>query len=592
MLISKLFLWISLPLGNQAYAQDVQPTGQLSVPTLLPPQEGNVTALIIRKISIEVRNVFDEADPSGFYAAVNGLKISTKEEVIRQELLFKEGDVYDEFRINESERRLRSLRFLNNVSITSTPDGPFLDIVVRVQDTWTLFPQFSFSSGGGSNKRSIGLVETDLLGFGKRVELFNADEDGRKTNQGVFDDIHVLGTRNHFLLGHFDRSDGFRTVLVYELPFRSLVQKTGWQTFADISDTVGKLFQDNAERFVYRQRHNEESVGYTFARGDPEVLVRRYSFGWDFNEDKFRQADGSDFADVNVDPSTVSQDSSLLADNRRFSGPYFAIEQTRPDFISLKYVDRFQRVEDFNLGNNLTGKVTVSPEIFGSMHDTLLLSLSDTQGIRLGVSSFLLGDIGVSSRADHRGLQNSFLRSELKYYNVLGSRHLFDFYLGRHTLASSLLVDFGENLDRDRELLLGASSGLRGYKGRAFSGDKRLVLNLEDRFYLVDNVFKLVDFGGAFFFDAGGATYRAAGNLLSDVLYTDVGFGLRLGFPRSGGGGGVLRIDVAFPLRDGPDGSSQFQPRLLISTGQVFSARARSQQLGAQNANIEVGLVR
>ncbi|HQH28496.1 MAG TPA: hypothetical protein PLP17_13955, partial [Oligoflexia bacterium] len=56
-------------------------------------------------------------------------------------------------------------------------------------------------------------------------------------------------------------------------------------------------------------------------------------------------------------------------------------------------------------------------------------------------------------------------------------------------------------------------------------------------------------------------------------------------------GGAVIRIDVAFPLRNGPDGSSEFEPRLLISTGQYFSARLRSEALSSQAARVSAGFL-
>src|SRR5690606_35674414 len=140
-------------------------------------------------------------------------------------------------------------------------------------------------------------------------------------------------------------------------------------------------------------------------------------------------------------------------------------------------------------------------------------------------------------------------------------KFLGDVYIGKHTIATSLAADWGEDFDKDVELLLGAREGLRGYEDRTFTGDQRLVLNLEDRFHLVEDVYRLVSIGGAFFFDVGGTSRSGFGDIIKDNLYSNVGFGLRFGLTRSSGGA-VVRVDVAFPLRDGPDGSEVGEPRI------------------------------
>ena len=147
-----------------------------------------------------------------------------------------------------------------------------------------------------------------------------------------------------------------------------------------------------------------------------------------------------------------------------------------------------------------------------------------------------------------------------------------------------------EKLDSDLEFLLGASNGLRGYEDRTFSGDHRALLNVEDRFHLVEDVYRLLSIGGAVFFDVGGTSRKGVSEIIGDQLYADVGFGLRFGISRSSGGA-VLRLDVAFPLREGPDGSQFLEPRILLSSGQLFSARLPSESLRSQAATVSAGFL-
>ena len=556
-----------------------------------PSGETDLAAPVIRTITIEVNEIFDEPDIGVLYRAVNAVKFSTREEVVRRELLVQEGDRFDEFLLQESERNLRSLPFIRQVSITPIQKDGIVDLLVSVQDTWTLFPFFTLSSGGGTSKQAIGLTEGNVLGYGKRLELLSADDEGRSKVEGVWDDRRLFGTYQRLTLGHFQRSDGNRSIVSLGRPFRSLVEPYAWSLDADVFDLVGRLFAAGEERFIFRQKRSAFAGTFTIPRGDPEVLIRRYTLGYNYTDDEFDPADAEDFEDVDVDPDSVSQDPNQLAENRRFSGPLFSFSQIEPDFISINFVDRFERVEDFNLGNQFRVQMHFALDALSSARDTLLFSASDSDGIRLTPTSFVRGEIGTSLRLDEEGLNNLVLSGQAKYYNILGAKYVGGVYIGKHTLASSLSITIGEELDKDIEYLLGARNGLRGYKDRTFTGDHLIVANLEDRFYLIEDVFRLVSVGGAVFIDAGGTSSNGIGDIITDELYADVGFGLRFGISRSSGGS-VVRLDVAFPLREGPDGSDRFEPRILLTTGQLFSARLRSDDSSRSTAAVSAGFLR
>lgn len=544
----------------------------------------------VRNIRIEVDEIFDEPDLAWFYRTVNGLKVNTRVEVVRREILLKEGEPFDSFLLAESERNLRSLPFLRQISLTPVYVGNDVDILVRVQDTWTLFPFLSLSSGGGRDKRAIGIREGNILGYGKRFELLVAEDEGRNKVEGVWDDRRLFGTFQRFTLGHFQRSDGQRTVGTWGRPFRSLVEPYAWSVKTDVFDLVGRLFENGEERFIYRQEHISFGTGFTFSRGNPEKLLRRYTLGYDYLNDQFSEADADDFEDINLDPGSLNQDPSLLAEDRRYSGPSLTFQQIEPDFLSINFVDRFERVEDFNLGNELSLRANFALDALGSNEDAIIVQFNDSDGWRVSPTSFMRGEIGGSFRVEEDNFRNILLQGRVKYFDILGPKYIGSLYIGKHTLASSMELTYGEKLDKDFELLLGAGNGLRGYKDRTFTGDQRLIINVEDRFHLFEDIFKLVSIGGAFFFDAGGTSDRGFGDLIGDRFFADIGFGLRFALPRSSGGT-VVRLDIAFPLRDGPDGSEEYEPRILFTTGQAFDARLRSETLNSQSATVSAGFV-
>ena len=569
----------------------------LLLPNAALSQPKGVTAtqrpdIIIRKIDIEVRDIFDHEELSMLYSSINSLKRNTRPYVVRQELLFKEGDVFDSFLLQESERNLRTLKYLREVEIIPTIEGGFVDILVRVQDTWTLIPQFSFSSGDGRSKFAAGLAESDLFGYGKRFETLYEEDDSRESIEFVYDDRRLLSSDNRLVLGVFDRNDGEIGILSFSKPFRTLVEKKAWWFDASSADTVNRLFANGDERYIYRAERVNLSGRYAVSKGNPEYKLRRYFFGYNYEDDTFTQADTSDYNDLNLDPQLVSNDLALLAENRRFSGPTIAYENLEPNFVSMNYIDRFDRVQDYDLGPSNSYTLFFAPHFLGSNGDSLHVSSNFSRGVQFDRKSFIRGEIGFATRfEDAKEPENTLIRAQLKYYDVLGALHLGRQFIGRHTLATSFFIDYGEDLDRDRELLIGGDNSIRGYQARTFTGDKRFSLNLEDRIHLIDDAFNLISVGAAVFFDAGGSTNESVGRLFTDNVYSNVGAGLRFAFPRSSGER-VVRVDLSFPLRDGPDGSDQFEPRIIVSGGQLFSAFLRSEQTGAESATVGVGFDR
>jgi hypothetical protein len=323
------------------------------------------------------------------------------------------------------------------------------------------------------------------------------------------------------------------------------------------------------------------------------ILSQRYSVGYSYQDATFLQADESDYADLDLNPAEVSNDPDELATDRRFSGPLFQYQTIHPEFISMNYIDRFDRVEDYNLGDESLINLHISPRTLGSRDNVAIATANRSKGWKLSNASFIRGEVGGASRYDYDSgkVENTIVRTEWKAYSVLGDLYIGERFFGRHTFASQFFVDFGENLDRDRQLLLGADNALRGYEINTFEGDKRVVLNLEERSHIADDVFQLVSVGTAIFADIGGASRQALGSIMTDELYGDVGVGLRFCFPRASGGG-IARIDLALPVRDGPDGSDAWSPRVVFAAGQLFGARLRSETVGPENASLGIGFDR
>jgi hypothetical protein len=548
---------------------------------------------VITAIEITIKKVFEDPNLGFIYRGANAIKIQTRERVIRREILLSEGDIYNEFMVRESERFLRQQKFLTNVNIKAMPDGDGVKLVVFVQDTWTLVPTVNFASSGGAKNQSVGIADTNLFGLGKRLEFLDRKTDQRQSLETVYEDLRVWSTDTKMVLGYFDRNDGNRSVAYLGHPFRTFFDTTSWSLDGENSDLVGRLYRLGSERYIFKRETNILRGKYIMATGSPTTVVNRYSVGATYSDEQFSQASLDDYQNLDLDPTKVSNDVGHLAKNRKFVGPSFGFQSVRASFVSMNYIDRFERLEDYNVGGESTVDFLFAPRLLGSTGTTLQFLGNHSTGYAFSPLSFIRGEIGAASRISRNKLSNSLLRGEVKYYSVLGSVFAGERFLGRHTLALGGSLDYGFELDKDRQFLLGADTGLRGYPARTFSGTHRFTVNAEDRIHIADDIFRIMSVGAAVFADAGAASSDILGSLLSNRVYSDVGIGLRIGFPRSSGGG-IIRFDIAFPLRDGPpgDGTSAFSPRFIVGAGQLFGARLRSESVGPEKATIEVGIDR
>ena len=164
--------------------------------------------------------------------------------------------------------------------------------------------------------------------------------------------------------------------------------------------------------------------------------------------------------------------------------------------------------------------------------------------------------VGVATRFVP-GIQNAIARAELIYVNREGSDY-------PRTLVGHLEARSGWRMDREVQFFADGLTGLRGYRAHTFAGSRSFVLNLEERFHLGREVLQLASPGLVAFFDAGNATDDGFRSLMH--LKTDVGFGIRIGLPRTPKN--LLRIDFAYALNRDPLG----RRGLLVSfsSGQAF----------------------
>lgn len=506
----------------------------LSLTTAASAQE--ITSGTIAAISIERTNVFDPRvkgeDWWGFRIA-NRIHILSREPMLRRELLLKEGQPYDALRALESERNLRSLGIFRKAEIRTTqrPNGR-VDINLRTQDAWTTIVFLSVGTEGGDNLFAYGAEENNLLGRGKSVAFRHSQNGPRMRNDLRYTDPRFWGTRMSLtpLYSRTHRGDTIGVDLTR--PFFSLesphAEGLGWSRSVD--ETI--LYQNGTEfsKFVQRSRTVSAALGRRLP--NDEIFVQRVELGWHSQRDQFEALPETRFGTLPLD--------------REWNGPTAAYTWTVPRYVKETYVNKMERVEDFNLGNELALVGGFMGKAFASDRDRWIYNVSDQQGVAFGPGRFALVQAGVSGRLGNGGKpENAIL-----YANA----NLVWKTLGRlpQTWVAHFEGSTARNLDGEHQIILGGNTGLRGYKNNAFTGGKAVLANIENRFFLPGEHFHIVRFGGAVFFDSGAVVPEGSG-LSFKRFKSDVGVGLRMSSTRSQSGG-IVRIDFAYALNSGPGG--------------------------------------
>jgi hypothetical protein len=507
---------------------------------------------IIGRITIVQRPVFDDADSTvlskiGEYSQLavdlaqtargvaNDVHIQTRDEIIRQELLFNEGDPYDQRLIDESARHLRRLGFIGDISIRcDTLQDSTMDVVVYTHDRWTLNPGLGIQAGGGVSGFSIGLREENLFGMGQKAQIgYNRLSDRTNPNGGQ------VGFTEPRLFGSWWSTSALWT---YADELRQTSLDVQHPFFADAAEWAAR--------------------GYA---GVGRIRLRQYQDGLVLRDDYLNQENELGWLATSSGTDTKFQ----------LAGAYYRMRsdadsmQVRPfDNVDLvigsvsllgrvytkgSYIENFGRVEDVPIGyqlslaagRNLHLAGTGTVDYYGRLYGQVSIPYGNgfSGNYKASVASYFLGltpnEMTVSGSALH-------------YWKLTPTQ----------TFLARLTTTVGSHWSPTSQLTLGSFNGLRGYRSNEFNGDRMLVVNVEHRMFSMFNVwfFKL---GTALFVDSGTVWNEGEG-FHGQKFHSSVGLGL-LAESGKNMGNGVFRLDVAYNL-------DQRRVALVLSSDHIFRA--------------------
>jgi len=475
----------------------------------------------IRQIRLYIADPYTEeqAEESSWAGFTNRFHITTRESVVRTQLLFKEGDVLDEELLKSSERSLRGFKFLNTVEVLVVPvDEHSVDVEVHTRDAWSLVPGLDIKGGGGLSTVSVHLMELNLLGYGKKLYVEATEEsDVGTTMKYGYSDYQVFGSR---WVGNATYRNGPLVESFFvqaRLPLYSPDSKWAYGGSAYEADKIVRRFEDGEEsdRFAEDQTQATGFVKRSFGERYKKINLKLAI--------NYKKADYSTLGSATTEPPPPDQANVT---------PSVSIDKENIKWDKFTYINKMGITEDNWLGLRYGGKLGygIPVEDGFELWDTRLWTSSNT---KFSHKQLLKLKLDVTSEV----VRNTIVLAAARYYRKFSG----------HTVATRFSTKIGYDLDSSIQFKLGADSGLRGYQARQFTGEKLMLLNLEDRqFWGSISIGPKIEIGTVLFVDAGNV-WKEEEDIDVDDLNWSTGFGFRLGFsnmPKQP----IFRIDFGWAI--------------------------------------------
>jgi hypothetical protein len=477
-------------------------------------------------VRIERHDIYDLDDPATSawaYRWVDALHIVTREEFIRALLLFHVGDPLDPVRLAESEVILRGTGFLNPVHISARPVPGGAEVVVETHDQWTTGVGIDFGVSGGRRHSGGSVSEDNLFGLGKSFLLDVRSDPERTTTTFRYRDFTFLHSRWQLEVEHDKSSDGSTDIFQLEYPFFAILtpraggvewRREGLQEYLWAGGQRAVAGRANTRSF--------EVWGGLRLPGDG-ILTNRLTVGVFGDRALFR-----DWQRIDGSPYPQPQDRDLL-------GPEVGWEHQTFNARVVQGFRAWLRQEDLLLGPNWQLTAGLSLPAFGGDRARLRYHGSLNAGRMSGSTySWFIADL--TGRVEDGRLANGVTHLE-----VGGA------LTGTAGWRARLAADLGTNLDGERQLTLGADTGLRGYDPMMFDGTSRVVANLEWRRRITGELLHVAALGLTAFAD-GGRTWGARVGPSTGGWRGDAGAGLLVEITRASLVR-ILRLELAYPDR-------------------------------------------
>lgn len=508
---------------------------------------------LVEAVDIVPLEVFEKRDPvPGF---VNVFHATSKEYVIRRQVLQEPGKPYDQGLVDDTARNLRNLAQISLVlcvPVVGSAPGR-IRLVVITKDVWSLRLGWDFVAGQfGVQELLVEPTESNLGGtqqvvlarfhylpesYSLGASFFSPRVEGRWLTLG--------GEANVVVNRRSGRPEGSYGSVGTSRPLFSRSTEWAWGTSMSWRNQVLRRYvnaqlatydasstpQKDGIPYEYSVRQLIETAAITRSWGDRQK--NDLSFGAEVNLRSYRDTD-----DLSAyDPGAVQQFfRSVIPVSDTRVGPFVQLRHYENRFADVHDVDTLSLEENYRLGLDAWARAYPISSALGSSRDLIgtygALQYGEALGtgfVRASVELMNEFQFGSSKSDDH--VSDASLAGSLRIVSP-------SFGFGRLVFDASAYNRYDNYLNQ--HVYLGGDSRLRGYPTQFLFGKDFVVSNLEFRSKGVELLGCAL--GGTLFYDAGSA-FDGFDHIKP---YDSAGFGLRALFPQLERT--VFRLDVGFPL--------------------------------------------
>jgi hypothetical protein len=542
-------------------------------------QDASPEGKLVERVEVVPLDVFEPRDKLPTW--LNVFHVTTREGVIRREVLIHEGEHYEQALVDDTIRNLRRFPGVPQLSAVlvvaaqgSAPDR--VVVVVITKDVWSLRLNWDvLADAGGIDQLSLQPSETNFLGTHQILgALFILEPKAYTLGLSYMvprlpgSRIAVQTSANVMVNRDSGSPEGTYGHLVAGEPLYAGNTEWAWDSTVQWQDAIYRAYSNARQRAYVDPRAGCSATdpacvapfGFHERVYQAQYELTR-SFGWTTNHDFTlaanitRSAYQTEFS--GADPRTT----------RDFVKQYVPLGETRagPSLQYHTYEWRFLRVvdfdtlalqEDYRLGHDVVLRAYPAFKALGSSRNVVALygAAQYSWAVRDGLFRLIFES---DAQPDESGIADAFIRP---------TAHLVTPTIGG---AGRIVLD-GTWLWRPRNYLnqtefIGNGDRLRGYPTNLLVGPNLLAYNVEFRTRPVE-ILKM-EVGAIAFYDVGDAY----GGIDRFQPYQSVGAGLRGLIPwldRT-----VFQLDFGVPVERpiNPATGAQIAPyNFVVSFGQAF----------------------
>lgn len=432
---------------------------------------------VVRNIHIETYDPFgfsihdsDKIPTKKAEVIGNRLHLKTKQFTVRSLLLFKRNQPLDSIKLQESERMLRSQRFIRRVSVkpvavSDTSDS--VDVHIKVLDSWSWYPTGSLSTSSGR----LSLTNQNFAGLGHYFsnQYRTRFKEGRHAYRGQYQINNIAQSYvNAGMLYNIDLAENYIKQIYANRRFYSPL--TRWAGGATVYQSSYRDSVPNLEGA--RRLSSFKHIDVDLWGGHSIPLYYRYN---NMHKVQTNLITSARFFSRNYTERPVDEYDpyNFFSDQQLYLA---TVGLASVNYVQDKYIFYYDIIEDIAVGKTfmLTGGTQRKNKT-----NRLYLGAKFALG-KYTNSGYFGGEVQFGTYFNNRDLEESVFRAEGIYFSKLYRLGKWRF---RHFFNPEIVLGFNRWDYAMDKITMNGAYGIDGFDSYELRGTKKVLLNFQVQSY-------------------------------------------------------------------------------------------------------------